>query len=1424
MPDLTPNVLPPGPELVAGLDTGLPLALFPVRLATRFHRPAPGEPPDELWVRIFPDVIHADGHQPGLTADELVVGRATWENLWRAAGDPPAVAAAQRWAVSQLGPGRSAWVLGRTAPANQADAPTKPVSSGRPVHPGPRFPDRTPRKGASPTVARLLPDRWCVIMRRSIEYVERVWTKPVRRDLAMAPNLGDLPEGAGIRELLQSQDLAWLVDFDEAVAAGMAVKLPWRRNVRPRHVTELLVFGVRGPDPGAPQELTDLLEAQRFTEGVELVPPGTPTNNTDTVRADYAEVPSDLAGFFDRQIGPPPATGPRPGLPPTLSVAPAGAALTTALGLADSAFQRAEHATSHWASWARDMNRTMWPATVRYLLTRMLPTAGSPPLGDDALLWLRRWFADWVRGPGLLPAFRIGAMPYGVLPALLRPAWDDPLGASHLDGLRSVLRDVSAWETSVGNVAHFSHLAGAPAPTPEEEAIRLGSVLGAVPHPTAIRLRRASDSRSAITAEWDDHIAELERLLALTPYSYHALYDGDLFEDRLDGLIKDGTIDEQSAALSRLRDVAQDMIPTVDEDTAAAIGAVRDHLDRKLRPMVAAHRLRSETRRWDDAFSSANLPTAADPPLWYVQYGDDGAAADGTVPALRLVPPAPARAAADLRDYAADARRTGSFPRPAYPDTAQAALLIKLVQQAVETVPPSEAEDLALGLEGLAAMLESGDGSTDELERLLRETLGLATHRYDAWVTSVANERLAALRVARPTGLQIGGFGWVVNLSPDRRPGPDSRGFIHAPSLDHAVTAGVLRSAWLAHRTDAADAPFGVDLSSDRVRRALWLLDGVRNGVELGELLGARFERRLHDRRLSHLIADVRERVLAATGRAGRPASAIVDGLALATAYRPSTTADPVRQTVEQWRATLPPEEGKALRRQLDGTVADLDATADVLTAQAVHSVTKGNLAEGAAVLSVAGAGDAGIPKLRMPSIHRPSSVVTHRVLALLPAASDSAGSVLAKAEPALAGWLARLLPAFGALPVAADVGEPGAITRWSMPLAETGLGPLEVVSWASPDGDLNSSRLGGLLAARARHDLGVGAEVPVTFVDPGDTRLSLTDVTVAAGALRSALGSARPVTGGDLTDSEAGAGTVDVTDLDARRRALVQALQDLASHPRDRSLLTERFADLAAVDLEGLVAALGRPDDAGAVAALVAEAQAIATQLAELPADESLADRMTEVLALPLPVLPTVVPADAAELRASFAATTRRVGSPVRALSWLSQVCKVHAGAGRIAEALDLIESVHPAALPVQVAQLPAVADDPWVAVARPSTDAARLHLCSVSDAASALEGAAVSGVVFEAWSEPIPGCSVTSGLAIHFDRPGAQPPQAVILAMPPTKGGWSVDHIEQTLLQTLQLAQARAVGPETLDGWGHTLPGVFLSGDVAVATEGPS
>ena len=150
----------------------------------------------------------------------------------------------------------------------------------------------------------------------------------------------------------------------------------------------------------------------------------------------------------------------------------------------------------------------------------------------------------------------------------------------------------------------------------------------------------------------------------------------------------------------------------------------------------------------------------------------------------------------------------------------------------------------------LRRVLDELDGLStrppDELDRALRGLLDAYSHRLDAWYTSLATRRLAALRSTTPEGVHLGAYGWLDELRPATGAGVN-HGFVHAPSLPQAATAAVLRSGHLAHH-DAEHEALEIDLTADRVRTALALLDGVAQGQPLAALLGYRFERAVRDR------------------------------------------------------------------------------------------------------------------------------------------------------------------------------------------------------------------------------------------------------------------------------------------------------------------------------------------------------------------------------------------------------------------------------------------------------------------------------------------------------------------------------------------------------------------------------------------------
>jgi hypothetical protein len=183
---------------VAALAGDVPVALLPVRLEARFVA-------DELRVRIFPDQIHLDSHEPELTPYERTAGEAYWRA--RFATPDPDARPTSPWAelCGAVEPSRAVWVVEALTPLNldQLDGSAAPV-----------FPAAPGRDAEWSVAARAvaLPRRWLVVGRRDGAEVLRAWTAEVadRLDVSPAPDL----EGPGVDGAVELQGNArWVVGF-----------------------------------------------------------------------------------------------------------------------------------------------------------------------------------------------------------------------------------------------------------------------------------------------------------------------------------------------------------------------------------------------------------------------------------------------------------------------------------------------------------------------------------------------------------------------------------------------------------------------------------------------------------------------------------------------------------------------------------------------------------------------------------------------------------------------------------------------------------------------------------------------------------------------------------------------------------------------------------------------------------------------------------------------------------------------------------------------------------------------------------------------------------------------------------------------------------------------------------------------------------
>jgi hypothetical protein len=89
--------------------------------------------------------------------------------------------------------------------------------------------------------------------------------------------------------------------------------------------------------------------------------------------------------------------------------------------------------------------------------------------------------------------------------------------------------------------------------------------------------------------------------------------------------------------------------------------------------------------------------------------------------------------------------------------------------------------------------------------------------------------------------------------------------------------------------------------------------------------------------------------------------------------------------------------------------------------------------------------------------------------------------------------------------------------------------------------------------------------------------------------------------------------------------------------------------------------------------------------------------------------------------------------------------------------------------------------------------------------------------GLLLDEWTEVIPAERETTGVALHHNGPDSEPPQAMLLVVPPVRvpgGTWTAADLVDAITETFQLAKIRAVEPAHLGATAlaHLLPATVL------------
>ncbi|HYU65965.1 MAG TPA: hypothetical protein VEK09_04380, partial [Jatrophihabitantaceae bacterium] len=674
--------------------------------------------------------------------------------------------------------------------------------------------------------ARVMPQRWIAVATARGALVAHALGAPIGREPGVGPDPKD-KTATPPDEPAVDAGMRWMVDFAEAETIGMALRLTMPAAVAQQGIDALVVFGVSSlDDSAAATAMAALLDAHHYTDGLGFLRVGTPTNNSAEQPSGWsAQDPLHARSFATERRA------------PALTAGSNADVLGRALGFdaetVNATLGTVYDAALHEQADMQQMATALWPATWGYYLLNLIGFDGTG-LTLESIAWAREHFIEHVRAFGPLPTLRVGRQPYGVLPVT-------SLGEPADSGVDARERWLATTLKTLSDRLWYPHLPDVPrVGRSESPAQDLTAVLKTDAISSSYRLRYLLGPR---------YIEHLRRFLgqdlaasgwlaaqdALTSAVLQAL--GFPWHPRLEDVAYSEAVMPLKAPLVQAGELdgaenlepnyigallADPPLPTSETDPPVAMPP----------PATLLHLLLRHSMQLEYTAAAARLSSRQ----------------PEATPLATLLRE---RELVNLNTATAMTtwRMLLTRPSPATGGAAPAAFL--------RTLTSFNDTDLKPLGELRAALAHLQTRTPQALQRLLRGTLDVSSHRIDAWITSLASRRLAALRAQRPTGLRLGGYGWLLNLKPSPRQTPvptpdgetgetfarsDDTGFIHAPSIMQAQTAALLRHAHLTHARSDATNLFAVDLSSRRVRLATTLLGGVRQGQPLGALLGYLFE------------------------------------------------------------------------------------------------------------------------------------------------------------------------------------------------------------------------------------------------------------------------------------------------------------------------------------------------------------------------------------------------------------------------------------------------------------------------------------------------------------------------------------------------------------------------------------------------------
>lgn len=727
--------------------------------------------------------------------------------------------------------------------------------------------------------------------------------------------------------------------------------------------------------------------------------------------------------------------------------------------------------------------------------------------------------------------------------------------------------------------------------------------------------------------------------------------------------------------------------------------------------------------------------------------------------------------------------------------------------------------------------------SDDELFDLVAECVDVRTYRLDASFTNKAH-----CMIRNGADYILGAYGWVLDLKEDKAE-PISDEYIIAPSITHAKTAAVLRSAYAksqrgdSHK-DVDNNTLAINLSARRVRIAKRIIDGVKSGLAIGAILGSDLERSIHEEMLDVCILPLRKKFTLLSSRLNTDGStatssnlntgnakedsknyalAVINGTKLINALNEIKIKGDVdniltlrqyfTQNDKEWQAFVNGIDG--LRQTLNGKKRDMlkklvmdmadsyDALTDVVMSESIYKLCEGNTAAVDAIMKSMN-NETNFPTPDFVEQPMSCARIEQRVVVGLDASAyvekaACSGSVFQYADPAVDGWLTGLLA--------------------SMSMVKDKVMPASAIVYMSQ----NMNGLQALLDHKYDEEL--------------------SEYQLMLNALREMIGNAHPLRHDELEHTSAGdcVSEPDIKELSSRVGKVASMVEDILEKvhvivgdagPNDDEYYTPTedivvaLKHLASLGNHSAYKLLENPeevtcDDVRQIVGTLREAVASAKTVSLSSTAEDCQKAIRNMLCNEVMVVPRFS-LDKEHLDTKGLAyqlnKDRQFFKNVNPETYDEYVEQL----ARVRKQVSLLHQINlfaffndGADLDMKAMQMPVdgMENQQWIGVEVDEDkvwDANSYIIVNSSYLANDLRnGNYAAGLVVDFWTESIPLKEQTAAITFSYDQPDAEAPQTIIYAVNPrVQWGkrWNYQELAGALKSTLELVKLRALEPDDL------------------------